>query len=198
MSFEVEMKFPVTDAAPVIERLLQLGAARERTVHQSDTYFNLPQRDFAETDEAFRIRSVDGRHRVTYKGPLLDEVTKTRREIEVPLGDAAENGQRFAEILTALGFREVATVRKRRALFSVNFEGRPFEACADSVDRLGEFIELETVTEAAGLDAARNSVQRLAAALGLENSERRSYLALLLQRRDTGQDGNVDFCSDSG
>ena len=49
---------------------------------QVDTYFSHPARDFAATDEALRIRSIDQENFVTYKGPKLDATTKTRREID--------------------------------------------------------------------------------------------------------------------
>ena len=45
----------------------------------------IPCRDFAQTDEALRIRTVGDTSFVTYKGPKLDATTKTRRELELPL-----------------------------------------------------------------------------------------------------------------
>jgi adenylate cyclase class 2 len=118
---------------------------------------------------------------VTYKGPKLDAATKTRREIEIAIGESDGDADRFKEMLTCLGFREVRTVRKSREYFALSFEGRPFEVCVDRVEGLGEFVELETAADDTGLDAARECIQRLAADLGLANSERRSYLALLLE-----------------
>ena len=203
MSYEVEMKFPMDDAAAFAQRLQAAGGKRGKTVRQADAYFNHPSRDFGETDEAFRVRTteqvadqrseVGGRKsppltthhsplttRVTYKGPKLDAGTKTRREIEIAIGEGDDDAGRFQEMLRCLGFREVRTVRKTREYFALSFEGRPFEVCVDRVDELGDFVELETAADDAGLDAARECIQRLAAHLGLANSERRSYLCLLM------------------
>jgi adenylate cyclase class 2 len=181
MGFEVEMKFPIADVAAFVGRLEAAGGERGKSVRQADTYFNHPSRDFGQTDEAFRVRTTDGRHCVTYKGPKLDAATKTRREIEIAIGESDGDADRFKEMLTCLGFREVRTVRKSREYFALSFEGRPFEVCVDRVEGLGEFVELETAADDTGLDAARECIQRLAADLGLANSERRSYLALLLE-----------------
>ena len=182
MSYEVELKFPVDDTQEIVARLIAMGATPGETVQQSDTYFNHPSRDFGETDEAFRIRTVNGRHRVTYKGPLVDSETKTRKEVELPFGEQAEDGERLTEILTALGFWSVRTVTKTRTLYALDWEGRAFEACVDDVLDLGTFVELETSADDDTLDTARDSIQRFAAALGLENSERRSYLVLLMEQ----------------
>lgn len=181
MTYEVELKFPVENPQAVIDRIEKLGAVRGDSQREVDLYFNHPSRDFSQTDEAFRIRTVDGQHRVTYKGPLVDKTTKTRREMELPFGKLAEDGERMAAILRTLGFRETRTVRKTRTFYKMTWDGLPVEICSDSVDELGTFIELETMADDAGLEAARDSLLRLAEELGLENSERRSYLCLLLE-----------------
>lgn len=181
-TYEVELKFPVSDPAPVVARLIARGAARGETLSQCDVYFNHPARDFAQSDEALRIRSVGGRHRVTYKGPLVDEVTKTRREIELPIGETGADGERFAEVLALLGFRRTREVRKTRTPYHIIWDGRPVEICLDEVQGLGTFVELESAAGDEDLDAARESLLTLSAELGLENSERRSYLTLLLER----------------
>jgi hypothetical protein len=86
----------------------RLGGRSADTVTQVDQYFNHPARDFAQTDEALRLRRVGEVNFITYKGPKLDAITKSRHEIELPLpsGDAAATG--FAELLTTLGFQPVA------------------------------------------------------------------------------------------
>jgi adenylate cyclase class IV len=53
----------------------------------------------------------------------------------------------------------------------------------DSVDELGEFLELEILVPPAELDAARQTLLSLAASLSLGVSERRGYLHLLLAQR---------------
>ncbi len=56
--YEVEMKFPLSDSAAVLHQLVELGAVVGVAITQCDTYLKHPARDFSQTDEAFRIRSV--------------------------------------------------------------------------------------------------------------------------------------------
>jgi adenylate cyclase class 2 len=179
---EVEMKFPVADFAALERRLAEWGARADAPRTDADHYVNAPDRDFGRTDEALRLRRTGSANCVTYKGPKRDAQTKTRTEIEVPLadGDAAADG--FLRILTHLGYGLVAVVRKRRRIFHLEWASFPLEVCLDEVEGLGPFVELETLTPEDRLDEARTVVLRLAAALGLTASERRSYLELLLAK----------------
>jgi len=165
----------------VSRALRDLAAVEKGIVEQVDQYFAHPVRDFARTDEALRIRRVGEHNVITYKGPKIDATTKTRREIELPLAAGGEAAEEFAELLVALGFRPVATVRKTRTAYALTWQSRPVEVALDSVDGLGTFVEIEAA--AAGkseLDSARDAVTSLAAELGLESSERRSYLEMLV------------------
>lgn len=182
MHYEVEQKFRVAGHAAVADRLTALGAVAAGEQAQNDLYFAHPARDFARTDEALRIRSVGERNFVTYKGPKVDTTTKTRRELELPLAAGAAGRQQFAELLEALGFRRVAEVRKRRALYALGYQNRSVEVALDDVDGVGTFVELELSADEAGLAAARECLAALAAELGLSQPERRSYLELLLAR----------------
>src|SRR5437868_9245233 len=114
---EVEMKFPGADFAAVERKLAEWGAAAGAPLEEADHYFNAPDRDFAQTDEALRIRRIGPANRVTYKGPKRDAQTKTRTEVEVPLGDGDETAADFARLLVHLKYRPVAVVRKRRRIF---------------------------------------------------------------------------------
>ncbi len=182
MQVEVEQKFPLTDAAAIERQLVDLGAHFAEAVTQSDRYFNHPAHDFAQTDEALRIRSVGDTNFITYKGPRLDRTTKTRQEIELPLAAGADQAEQYAQLLKALKFREVATVTKSRREAELTWQGTPVHVMLDQVAGLGPFLELEIVTSAEGVEAAKATLQSLAAALGLGNSERRSYLELLLEK----------------
>lgn len=187
--YEVEMKFPVGDAAAIESRLFALGARRRGTVSQLDRYFNHPCRDFARTDEAVRLRRVGERVELTYKGPRVDADTKTRREHSLPLAapDALAGPQTtieaWAELLSAVGFRAVAEVAKERTVLLLERESLDVEIAIDSVAGLGTYVELELLADETGLDAARDCLRGLARELGLEVSERRSYLELLLAGR---------------
>lgn len=181
MKYEVEQKFPVADMAAVEAKLAALGASVSGRQSQIDHYYAHPARDFAATDEALRIRRTDRSNYITYKGPKVDQTTKTRREIELPL--AMEEGQVAAweALLEALGFTPVAEVCKHRRKAAVEWQGRRIQAALDEVVELGTFVELELYADEEDLESAKACIASLAAALGLSQSERRSYLELLDQ-----------------
>lgn len=171
---EVEIKSPIDDPDEIRRRLTKLGAHFIVEEEQTDIYYNAPHRDFAETDEALRIR-VGENVTLTYKGPKLDLVSKTREEICISLGDADQ----VTAMLKALGFKEVATVVKVREKYRLN----NLIISIDDVCDLGMFIEIESMS---GVDyrSALDQVFEMLNSLGLkkENTIRESYLELILRR----------------
>jgi adenylate cyclase class 2 len=180
---EVEMKFPLPDFAQLERRLHDLGARPGTALTETDHYFNAPNRDFARTDEALRLRCIGASNFVTYKGPRRDAQTKTRTEIEVPLANGERVAEDFIRLLQQLGYRAVAVVRKVRREFWLAREGFTLQICLDEVEEVGRYAELEVLAPEEQLGAARDVLQRLAVELGLDRSERRSYLELLLASR---------------
>jgi adenylate cyclase class 2 len=180
---EIEMKFPVGDFAALQRTLSAWGAAPAKTRTDADHYFNAPDRDFGRTDEALRLRRIGPANYVTYKGPKRDAQTKTRTEVEVPLAEGDEAARDFARLLTHLGYRPTAVVRKQRAVYHLKRGGFGLELCLDEVEELGCFVELEILAPEEQLDKARAVLLETAAHLGLSASERRSYLELLLEKR---------------
>jgi adenylate cyclase class 2 len=180
MQWEVEQKFRVSDVPGVKARLTQLGASFTEPIEQIDWYFNHPARDFAKTDEAFRLRHVGEKNYITYKGPKIDQATKTRRELELPLPPGSNIPDDFAQVLTALSFRPVAKVKKSRVPGKLVWQGHHVELALDHIDGLGSFMEIEIVADDSDLEAAKESVHSLSKELGLTMPERRSYLELVL------------------
>ncbi len=185
MGYEVEVKYRTGPRDDLAARLAALGASVVGAVAQEDAYLSHPARDFARTNEALRLRRVGEANRVTYKGPRRAGPTKTREEIELPLGDGAESFERWLKLFENLGFRPVAVVRKARRAFRLTFRGRPVEVVLDEAEGIGTFAEVEAIAEAeADLPAAQAAVLALAAALGLSETqvEPRSYLRMALER----------------
>jgi adenylate cyclase class 2 len=175
--YEVELKLRA-DHDAVRERLAAAGADARGTVVQRDTYYDAPHRDFAATDEALRVRRVerDGavESRLTYKGPLVDAHSKTRREHETVVGD----GETVAAALEALGFSPAAEVHKRRERFALD----GYHVTLDAVEGLGEFVEVEGEADEAEVEGVRAEVAAVVERLGLDPAAnvRTSYLELLL------------------
>ena len=174
---EVEVKASVKDFSDVRERLIQIGAVKIKKEHQRDVYFNAPHKDFGVTDEALRIREIpeNGENRIilTYKGAKMDDVSKTRKEIEVDVSEAKNT----ALILENLGFRRAAEVKKDRDIYHIN----EFIVTLDTVYGVGTFVEIETeALEDEDTSESLKKIFDIYKKLGIEEGfERRSYLELM-------------------
>lgn len=179
--YEVELKIRA-DHEVITSRLKELDITVDQAIIQEDTYYNAPHRDFAETDEALRIRrqreqSTDEWETiVTYKGPLLDEKSKTREEIETHI----TNGETFDTTLRRLGFTPSATVRKERECYQLG----EYKLTLDAVEDIGTFIEIETEAET-DIEEAREGAYKQLEELGLapEDHIQQSYLGMLLDQQ---------------
>ncbi|RLB56713.1 MAG: class IV adenylate cyclase [Deltaproteobacteria bacterium] len=174
---EIELKSPCPDLPGLHARLLELGARPAGNRRQRDQYFNHPARDFAASDEALRIRQVDDRAVLTYKGPKLGGPAKVREELEVGLTDARQAGL----ILERLGFRPGGRVVKVRQVL----EFEDITVCLDDVEGLGGFVEMELVGD--DRQRAERRLLDLAARLGLTEFITTSYLELLQQADNQGK-----------
>jgi len=183
MIYEVEQKYRVSSFESTEIILRELNGSFQRPICQVDSYFSHPSRDFAATDEAFRIRQVGESNFVTYKGPKIDQETKTRHELELPLPDGEKSALSFAELFIALGFSHVTDVCKKRTPLTVNWDNQTLDVSLDEVHDLGQFVELEITADENQLGDAKRSVLSLAKKLGLVDHERRSYLELLLEAK---------------
>ncbi|MBI0584825.1 MAG: class IV adenylate cyclase [Methanomassiliicoccus sp.] len=169
---EIEIKCPCDDLAAVESKLIGLGAKPLGEVQQADVYLAHPCRDFGSTDEALRLRREGEEVTLHYKGPKLDKVSKSREEIGAPL----VKPEAVRTIFDRLGFRPVSEVRKSRRSFVLG----EVEVSLDSVAGLGGFVELEVQDRP--LEEGRSMLFDLMKVLGLERTERRSYLELLLEK----------------
>jgi adenylate cyclase class 2 len=177
---EVEAKYRLPDPTAVEARLRESGAVLVADQAEADHYLNAPDRDFARTDEAFRLRRIGDRNLLTYKGPRHAGASKTRTELEVPCPSGDEAANAFLALFRHLGYRPTAVVRKRRRVYEWARDGFLVHACLDDVDGVGRFVELEIVTDEADAEGARETVLRTAAELQLGPPENRSYLEQLL------------------
>lgn len=175
--YEVELKLRA-DHDRVRERLADCGADRVGAVTQRDTYYDAPDRDFAATDEALRVRRErdDGTRVVlTYKGPLVDSDSKTREEAETRVSSRED----VEAILGGLGYEPAATVVKERERYAVG----DCTVTLDHVEKLGEFVEVEREATETDIDDARGDAVAVLETLGLDPDDqiRTSYLELLFE-----------------
>lgn len=178
---EIEIKAKIENKIELMEKIKKLGGKYSHTEKQHDIYFNAPDKDYAETDEALRIREIpkeDTFERIlTYKGPKIDSKSKTRKEIEVTI----DNTDHMAEILINLGFKPSAIVDKTRRIFLYE----DYTITIDNLKELGDYTEIEYVTtEDSDIEEIRNNIMDLFEKLDITTGfERTSYLELLQQKK---------------
>ena len=177
---EIEQKYANADFAVLELQLTTWGAAVGETHEEADHYFNAPDRDFAQTGEAFRLRRVGSANYLTYKGPKQKADVKVRTELEIPVRSGDEAAADMTQLLKYLGYRFVAVVKKRRRTASLQRDGVYFTICLDEVEGLGRFAEVEVLAPEERRADAEQAVSGMAAELGLRDVERRSYLHLVL------------------
>jgi adenylate cyclase, class 2 len=166
---EVEAKLRCADLAAIRERLRHLGARAQPLQIQEDTFFQHPQRDFQASDEALRLRKVAGGYELTYKGPRQPGVrAKARLEQTIRLQEDP------SALLGSLGFRPSVRISKSRQLWLLD----QVAVALDSVEGLGDFVEIEVQVEEAA--AGQPRIDAALKQLGLSNQPlvRESYVEL--------------------
>ncbi len=170
---EVEAKFKVDRPEDLRKKIAKRGKFLKKKLEE-DVYFNSPFRDFRKSDEALRVRRDEEGVTITYKGPKVDDETKTREEIKLKV----EDFEKAVKLLEKLGFKRVREVKKVRELFEVD----GVLVCLDEVFGLGSFVEFEVESEDVSL--AKERIFKLAEELGFrrEDSIRVSYLEMLEEK----------------
>ncbi len=169
---EIEVKIRVDQLGPVRLRLIDAGAFLSEQAHERDIYFNAPDRDFAMTDEALRVRYSGERCVLTYKGAKLSGFFAKARE---ELSTSVESGLILEEILGRLGFVRTAEVEKTREYYRF----KTASVALDEVKGLGNFVEIERCTDGEGINL-QQEIQEIVRDLEIHGeSTRSSYLELL-------------------
>lgn len=177
---EVEVKVKIKDREEIAQKLIALGFKLGHEKKETDLYFDNQEGIFRKGDKALRIRQCENLTTkenvsyMTYKGPKLDHISMTRKELEMKI----ENGETGTEILKNLGFLPVCPVMKLRQYF----HNDSMTACLDQVEGLGDYLELEIIVEnEENREEALIRIIGLLKCLGYEKEEiiRTSYLSML-------------------
>lgn len=169
---EIEIKAYCDDLEQVVQEVKKLGGKYLKTQNESDIYFNHPLKDFKITDEALRIRTINDKSILTYKGPKVSKQSKARIEEETELLDKNQ----MMIILKQLGYQIGGKVEKKRDYYLLS----GIEICCDEIMELGSFIELEK--KGNDIKKIETDLYKLAEKLNLNKFERRSYLELKMEK----------------
>lgn len=181
---EVEIKLKIEDIDTVKTGLLHLGFKESDVLTETDTYFDNNNGDIRHSDKALRIRETINHTanshycQINFKGEKFDDKSMTRPEFET----SVENANAIIGILNGLGFYAVTpkVIKLRREL-----KASDVNACIDTVEGLGDFLELESVIEDnQNKDIAFSKLNQILNALGysLEDTTTTSYLSALQKK----------------
>lgn len=170
---EVESKYRSPGNDKVEKALARLGARKTWGGAMEDFYYAHPSRDFGRTDEALRLRKTEEASELTYKGPRMQsQSVKAREEITL----RTDNPLTVARIIERLGFTESFVVRKNRNSYILD----KLKVEVDDVEGLGEFVELEVLTESP--ERSKELMETARTELGLDKLEPRTYLEMLIEK----------------
>ena len=170
---EVEFKFKSPGNEKIDKVLVHLGARKLASIEMEDIYFSHPSKDYGRSDEALRLRKMEGASELTYKGPRMHaESAKAREEITLK----TDNPLTAQRIVERLGFKEFCSVHKKRSSYLLD----KLRVDVDDVEGLGEYVELEVLTESP--ERAEQLVELAKKELGLEKLEKRTYIELLIEK----------------
>lgn len=182
---EVEVKIPVTQWEKLCRRLEECGFVSVGVRRETDIYYNSVNYDLRAHDKALRIRRItdletgESWAEFNCKGPKLDHVSVSRKEIEIKL----ERPEEMEGILEELSFYPVeVSVTKTRYQYR---KGR-ITAAADRVEGLGDFLELEILAQGEeNREPCLKEIETVMVGLGYkrEDTVRDSYLSLLQFKR---------------
>lgn len=171
---EVESKYRSPGNEKIEKALAKMSAKKITEETMEDVYFAHPGRDFGKTDEALRLRKKPDGAELSYKGPRMNvDRAKAREEINLKI-DNALAAQRIVE---RLGFKEVCVVKKRRKSYSLD----KLRIDVDDVEGLGEFVELEILTESP--EKSEELLELARKELSLEKLEPKTYLELMIDKK---------------
>lgn len=183
---EVEIKLPVKELHSVEKKLALLGFVSGCRFREVDMYFDNENRQIRKQGEALRVRKVTelqtGKSNtvITFKGRKLDQISMSRKELETGVEDA----ETCIQIFQSLGFQTVlpVVVKTRQ-----HYESGKMTACLDSVEGLGDFLELEMVIrEDESKELALSQIEEVLKQLGytLADTTKTSYLSMLQHVED--------------
>jgi adenylate cyclase class 2 len=140
---EFEIQIKIENLKPLMVLLEKEGVSKGER-HQIDEYFTPSHRNFIGVRPArewLRLRDSGGKTTINYKAWNHDEKGNGTYadEYETPVGDLLV----LRKIFDVLNFKKICTVDKVRRTWKY----KQYEIAIDSVKDLGDFVEIEYLTE---------------------------------------------------
>jgi adenylate cyclase class 2 len=139
-TLEIEVKLACDDLGRLSSAGFELRPASPR--HFEDNWLlDSSDQVLFNRGAALRVRSVEGKGWVTYKGVVresAESVLKIREEVEAETGEPG----RMIDLFERLGFRRSFRYQKYRTTYTIALDGGQVEVAFDETP-MGNFVEIE-------------------------------------------------------
>lgn len=139
-NLEIEVKLACDD----LDRLRKAGLllSLETPRHFEDNWLlDLPDQTLFRQGAALRVRSVNGKGTVTYKG-VVKETHESRLKVREEIETAIDEPERLLELFERLGYRRSFRYQKYRTGYNAAFDGGEVKVLLDETP-MGNYIEIE-------------------------------------------------------
>lgn len=140
MRKEIEVKAKVDDLENIVKKLQEKGCVISEPITQKDSVYISPEVSYEDMkfgDNFLRVRETKNRSYFTLKQMQANELDNIEEETEISDPEAMKKS------LEILGYTLAVRVNKTRR--KTNLDG--LEICLDEVENLGQFIEVEKITD---------------------------------------------------
>lgn len=160
-AYEVEVKYRIGDLVALEAALAVRGVVLSAPVYQDDQAYARVGWEYGQSKIGVpfaRLRTERGRHLLTVKTPVANELSCVEHETEV-----ADREQMDAAI-QQLGFYPTVRIRKARRTATLGL----MSLCVDEVDGIGAFLEIERIVSWGELgERVQAELDRFAATLNV-------------------------------
>ncbi len=162
---EIEVKIRIAGPEKLKEKLAAIGAepVKNRFLEEN-TLYDFSSHLLHSQNRALRLRTVNKKTYLTYKGPpLKSRRFKIREEFETEV----KNQKQMKKILKKLGFIPTFSYHKHRTVYRI----RKLKICLDETS-IGNFLELE---------GEQSHIVRVANSLGFSKKEfiKKDYIQMI-------------------
>jgi|SRR3989344_2376037 len=165
---EVEIRAKITDNT--VASIERIGAVLKYESHEIDDYFKFGKD--IDRKLVLRIRTSSKKTLLTFKGSAKGEdIVWSEWETEI------ERPEELKKLLLANGMVKVTTINKHRKSFSFG----KFEINVDDIKNLGNFIEVQVMSE--NVSEARAEIEQILNRLGIQKEKfiTKGYVPLMLE-----------------
>lgn len=164
MNQEVEIQVRIKDPITAEREILRFGNFVEER-NQSDQYYILPSRDFFAADppiEYLRVRREKDKNHLNYS--FLHFKNDGWLDCTDEYETLVENPEIVEQIFGLIGLIPKVKVVKNRKYFKCGY----FEVTLDTIENLGDFMEIEVKKDFGGVDATRKACEDFLNKLNVE------------------------------